>query len=78
MCSADCRADLERVRDWACGVLASGVEPRWVWYQHMKLVEAIEGILAGADGPVGGVRLVLVDDGCERDAVSGLPVRWGG
>ncbi len=43
------RAELERVRDWAIQKLATGNEPPWSWYQHMKLREALDAILAGMD-----------------------------
>ena len=39
--------ELERVRDWAIQKLRAGHEPPWSWYQHMKLREALEAILAG-------------------------------
>lgn len=43
------RADLERVREWAIEKLTTGAEPPWSWYQHMKLREALDAILAGMD-----------------------------
>ena len=43
------RQELERVREWAIEKLTTGAEPPWSWYQHMKLREAIESILAGMD-----------------------------
>lgn len=43
------KAELERVRDWANEKLATGEEPPWSFYQHMKLVEALDEILRGMD-----------------------------
>jgi hypothetical protein len=43
------RAELERVREWALAKIATGDEPPWSWYQHMKLREALDAILAGMD-----------------------------
>jgi len=43
------RADLERVREWVIEKLATGSEPPWSWYQHMKLREALDAILMGMD-----------------------------
>ena len=40
------RDQLQRVRDWADGKLASGEEPPWAWHQYMKLRESIDAILA--------------------------------
>jgi hypothetical protein len=39
--------ELSKVREWARGKLAAGQEPPWAWYQYMKLVEAVDAILAG-------------------------------
>ena len=39
------RAELECVRDWAVEKIAHGSEPRWAWYQYMKLREALDVIL---------------------------------
>ena len=36
-------AELERVREWAHTQLRAE-NPPWVWYQHMKLIEAISAI----------------------------------
>ena len=47
--NSDMRQELERVREWAIEKLTTGAEPPWSWYQHMKLREAIESILAGMD-----------------------------
>jgi hypothetical protein len=41
------REDLERVREWTIRKIVSGNEPPWSWYQHMKLREALDAILAG-------------------------------
>lgn len=41
------RDDLEQVREWAIRKITSGNEPPWSWYQHMKLREALDAILAG-------------------------------
>ena len=40
-------AELNKVREWARGKLAAGQELPWAWYQYMKLVEAVDAILAG-------------------------------
>ncbi len=52
------RADLERLREWAIKKIATGAEPPWSWYQHMKLREALDAILAGMDAtqPTGDLR----------------------
>lgn len=39
---------LKDVRQWAKDKIAGGQEPPWSWYQHMKLVDAIDAILGGA------------------------------
>lgn len=36
---------LRDVRQWALNKIHAGQEPPWSWYQHMKLVEAIEAIV---------------------------------
>jgi hypothetical protein len=64
------RSDLERMRDWAHQKVASSAEPAWAWYQHMKLRETLDAILAGLDRavpprrpePIAPVRLALVVD----------------
>jgi hypothetical protein len=43
------KAELERVRDWALGKLATGEEPPWAWYQYMKLRETMDAILSAMD-----------------------------
>jgi hypothetical protein len=43
------RDELERCRDWAIAKVTMGNEPPWSWYQHMKLREALDAILAGMD-----------------------------
>ena len=43
------KAELERVRDWATGKLATGEEPPWSFYQHMKLIEALDEIVGGME-----------------------------
>jgi hypothetical protein len=43
------RNELERCRDWAIAKVTTGNEPPWSWYQHMKLREALDAILAGMD-----------------------------
>ena len=43
------RNELERCRDWAVEKVTTGNEPPWSWYQHMKLREALDAILAGMD-----------------------------
>ena len=42
------KEQLEDVRKWAHGKIAANCEPPWAWYQYMKLIEAIDTILAGA------------------------------
>jgi hypothetical protein len=53
------RAELERVREWAIHKVTTGNEPPWSWYQHMKLREALDAILAGMDAtqPTGDLQL---------------------
>jgi len=46
------REELERVRAWANGKLATGAEPPWAWYQYMKLRETLDAILAGMESTV--------------------------
>ena len=41
------RSDLEHMRAWADGKIASGAEPPWAWYQYMKLRETLDAILDG-------------------------------
>lgn len=41
------REELQRLRDWADGKIATGAEPPWSWYQYMKLRETLDAILAG-------------------------------
>jgi hypothetical protein len=41
------REQLQQVRAWADKKIATGAEPPWSWYQHMKLCEALDAILAG-------------------------------
>jgi hypothetical protein len=43
------RVELEHVREWAIGKLATGEEPPWAWYQYMKLRETLDALLAGMD-----------------------------
>ena len=43
------RDELQGVRDWANGKLATGAEPPWAWYQYMKLRETVDAILAGME-----------------------------
>ncbi len=40
---------LQDVRQWAKDKIADGQEPPWSWYQHMKLIDAIDAILGGAE-----------------------------
>lgn len=40
---------LQDVRQWAKDKIAGGQEPPWSWYQHMKLIDAIDAILSGAE-----------------------------
>jgi hypothetical protein len=41
------RDELQKVRDWANGKIATGAEPPWSWFQLMKLREDLDQILAG-------------------------------
>ena len=41
------KTDLERIREWADTKIGSGSEPPWVWYEFMKLREALDAILGG-------------------------------
>ena len=41
------KQELEQVRGWAQDKLNAGQEPPWAWYQYMKLVEALDALLAG-------------------------------
>ena len=43
------RQELQRVRAWAEMQIAAGQDPTWVWYQYMKLREALDGIIAGME-----------------------------
>ncbi|WP_119299813.1 hypothetical protein [Dongia deserti] len=52
--------ELERIRDWAKEKIQGGNEPPWSWYQHMKLIEAAEAILAGM------ATTAALPDGAER------------
>jgi len=36
---------LREIRLWALAKINAGQEPPWSWYEHMKLVEAIEKIV---------------------------------
>ncbi len=76
------------VRALAQEKIASGAEPPWAWYQYMKLIEAVDAILSGAQvttesspGSVNpaGAHLRLVDSTDPQDTAlhrpSGLPVQ---
>ena len=39
------RQELQRLRTWADAKIATGQEPRWAWYQLMKLREALDAII---------------------------------
>jgi hypothetical protein len=43
------RQELQRVREWADMQIAAGEDPAWVWYQYMKLREALDGIIASME-----------------------------
>lgn len=43
------RDDLQKMRDWADGKIATGAEPPWTWFQYMKLRETLDQILEGTD-----------------------------
>jgi hypothetical protein len=73
------RDELQRVREWTQGKLATGEQPPWAWYQYMKLRETLDAILAGMDAttpqtesspqeaPHRGTHLRLVGATCSRD-----------
>lgn len=72
--------DLIAVREWAKNKIAAGDEPPWSWYQHMKLIEALDAILAGqaSVSPTGnlqrsdthlGTHLRLVGSNDQQDSV---------
>jgi hypothetical protein len=68
------RSDLIRVRDWADERIQGGEEPPWAWYQYMKLIETVDAILAGMDGPTTrqierrGNLIQLRASGCPQDS----------
>jgi hypothetical protein len=39
------RQELQRLRVWADTRIATGLEPQWVWYQLMKMREALDAIV---------------------------------
>ena len=39
--------ELQRVKEWAESKIATGDEPPWSWYQHMKLIESLDAIIKG-------------------------------
>jgi hypothetical protein len=39
------RQEIQRLRTWADARIATGLEPQWVWYQLMKLREALDAIV---------------------------------
>lgn len=45
----DAISSLKKSKEWAQERLDTGVEPPWSWYQLMKLVEAVDFILAARD-----------------------------
>ncbi|MCW3473443.1 hypothetical protein [Limobrevibacterium gyesilva] len=82
--------ELRRVRDWAQAKLDAGQEPPWAWYQYMKLVEAIDAILAGYQALIPmeslprldehqATRLRLVVSTCSQDTAQSHPGQtpWG-
>lgn len=46
---SDERKKLEDVKAWAQRKIDAGLEPPWSWYEHMKLIDAIDSITAGMD-----------------------------
>ena len=60
---SDDRKRLEKVRAWAQRKIDAGSEPPWSWYEHMKLIDAIDSITAGMDATSdSGSKLSLVHD----------------
>lgn len=43
------RQELQRIREWADAEIAAGQDATWIWYQYMKLREALDGIIAGME-----------------------------
>ena len=41
----DIRHHLDLARLWSREKIRQGSEPPWSWYQHMKLIEAIDALL---------------------------------
>lgn len=75
-------ADLKRVRQWSQDKIQAGSEPPWAWYQHMKLVDAVNAILEGIaattehsqqSAPHSGRHLQLVGAKSQQDSVPRHP-----
>jgi len=82
------KEDLQRLRTWADAQIVAGEEPTWIWYQFMKLREALDAIIAqmGMESVAFenerfrqisrrsecGPRLVLDNNRCERIQTDGL------
>ena len=43
------RQELHRLREWADGQIAAGQDATWIWYQYMKLREALDGVIASME-----------------------------
>ena len=80
------RQELQRMREWADAQIAAGQDATWIWYQYMKLREALDGIVAGMEcvalqsedaQPFGqhsesGPHLVVSNDGASHHKQAGL------
>lgn len=66
--------ELKHLRDWSKAKIDEGSEPPWAWYQHMKLIETIDVLLAGMQTvpEAGLLHLTLVDE--DTNAPVGTPV----
>jgi len=51
--------ELQAMREWAQGKIATGAEPPWAWYQYMKLIETLDAIIGGMECTV---RMDLPED----------------
>lgn len=49
MLDYDIKNKLIHVRNWAQEKIDGGTEPRWSWYQYMKLIESVDAIVCRND-----------------------------
>ena len=68
------RNQLEEIRTWAKDKLAAGAEPPWSFYQHMKLVEAVDEILKGMDATENSGRQLRVVSDADKGTPTQLPI----